>query len=64
MTSLQQRQTLIDTITAAERTHILSVVNSDEFADLPPSRIVPRLADQGMYLACESTIDRILKAGQ
>lgn len=29
---------------------------------MPPSRIVPRLADEGIYLASESTFYRILKA--
>ena len=45
-----------------ERKHLLAVVNSDEFGHLPPSQIVPRLADQGHYLASESTIYRVLKA--
>ena len=30
--------------------------------DLPPSQIVPRLADLGVYLASESSFYRILKA--
>lgn len=34
-------------LTEAERAQVLAVANSDEFADLPPSQIVPRLADQG-----------------
>jgi putative transposase len=29
---------------------------------LPPSQIVPRLADQGRYLASEATFYRVLKA--
>ena len=41
-----------------ERKRLLSVVNSDEFGDLPPSQIVPRLADRGQYIASESTIYR------
>lgn len=45
-----------------ERKRLLSVVNSDEFGDLPPSQIVPRLADRGQYIASESTIYRVLKA--
>jgi transposase InsO family protein len=44
-----------------ERAHVLEVVNSREFRDLPPKQIVPRLADQGRYLASESTIYRLLK---
>jgi len=45
-----------------ERTRLLAVVNSDEFGNLPPSQIVPILADRGQYLASESTIYRVLKA--
>ncbi len=43
-----------------ERKYLLSIVNSDEFGQLSPSQIVPRLADQGKYIASESTIYRIL----
>lgn len=60
----QRQYTPSHKLTEAERAHILSVANSDEFADCPPSQIVPRLADQGIYLASESTIYRILKAAQ
>lgn len=45
-----------------ERKRLLLVVNSDEFGHLPPSQIVPRLADKGEYIASESTIYRVLKA--
>jgi transposase InsO family protein len=44
-----------------ERSEVLKVVNSKEFRDLPPSQIVPRLADQGRYLASESTLYRLLR---
>lgn len=44
-----------------ERAEILSVCNSEEFASLPPSRIVPALADRGQYLASESSFYRILR---
>lgn len=48
-----------------ERQRILSVANSGEFGHLPPSQIVPRLADRGVYLASESTMYRVLRqAGQ
>ena len=49
-------------LTAAERATLLTVANSTEFGHLPPSQIVPRLADQGRYLASESTFYRVLKA--
>lgn len=48
-------------LTATERAEVLAVANSDEFGHLPPSQIVPRLADQGSYLASESTFYRILR---
>lgn len=51
-------------LTESERAHILTVANSAEFADLPPSQIVPRLADRGIYLGSESTIYRLLKVAQ
>ena len=44
-----------------ERFEILDVVNSHEYADLVPAQIVPKLADEGIYIASESTIHRILK---
>lgn len=48
-----------------ERQRILAVANSAEFASLPPSQIVPTLADRGEYLASESTFYRVLRqAGQ
>ena len=45
-----------------ERQAVLDVCNSPEFASLPPSQIVPRLADKGRYLASESSFYRILRA--
>ena len=45
-----------------ERERLLAVVNSAEFGHLPPSQIVPRLADRGQYIASESTMYRVLKA--
>ena len=48
-----------------ERRAALALLNSDEFKDLPPSQIVPRLADQGRFVASESTLYRLLRgAGQ
>jgi len=49
-------------LTDLERADVLAVANSEEFGHLPPSQIVPRLADQGRYLASESTFYRILQA--
>jgi putative transposase len=49
-------------LSPAERMAVLDVCNSTEFASLPPSQIVPKLADQGRYLASESSFYRILRA--
>ncbi|MEQ1766478.1 MAG: IS3 family transposase, partial [Methylotenera sp.] len=49
-------------LTALERAKVLAIANSDEFGHLPPSQIVPRLADQGRYVASESTFYRLLHA--
>ncbi len=43
-----------------ERQQILSVVNEPEFAHMPPSQIVPALADRGLYIASESSFYRVL----
>jgi len=49
----------------AERSEILAVCNQPEYASVPPSQIVPRLADEGRYLGSESSFYRILNdAGQ
>ena len=48
-------------LTAEERVKVLQVANEPRFAALPPARIVPMLADEGVYLASESTFARILR---
>ncbi len=45
----------------AEREQILAVANSAEFAHLPPSQMVPILAERGEYIASESTFYRVLR---
>ena len=49
-------------LTAEEREMVLAAANEPRFAALPPARIVPMLADEGVYLASESTFSRILRA--
>ena len=44
-----------------EKVKVLSVLNQREYASLPPSQIVPKLADKGTYLCSESTMYRILR---
>lgn len=49
-------------LTSAEREQIVRVANQPRFADMPPARIVPALADEGVYLASESSFQRVLRA--
>jgi len=52
-------------LTEAEQQEIMRVINSNEFKDISPNQIVPRLADTGRYLASESTLYRLMRqAGQ
>lgn len=51
-----------NSFTELERQRVIRVVNESEFASLPPCQIVPKLADQGLYIASESSFYRILKA--
>lgn len=44
-----------------EKQQILDVANSAEFRDLSPKQIVPRLADQGIYIGSESSFYRVLR---
>ena len=48
-------------LTVAERERILTIANSAEFGQLPPSQIVPCLADRGIYVGSESTFYRVLR---
>lgn len=59
---LVQRPEPRNKLGADERAAVLAVCNSEEFASLPPSQIVPKLADQGRYLASEASFYRILRA--
>jgi putative transposase len=49
-------------LTDTERRRILAVADSAEFRELSPKQIVPRLADQGTYVASESSFYRVLRA--
>lgn len=49
-------------LSEAERSAILAACNRADNAHLPPSQIVPKLADEGCYLASESTFYRVLQA--
>jgi transposase InsO family protein len=46
----------------AEQARIIEVANEPRFAETPPARIVPTLADEGTYIASESSFHRVLRA--
>jgi len=52
----------VNKLTELERQRIIKVANAPEYADLPANKIVPKLADKGIYIASESSFYRILKA--
>jgi putative transposase len=56
-----KRPTPKNKLSEDERETIVKTVNQPEFKSLPPSQIVPRLADEGVYIASESTMYRVLK---
>lgn len=48
-------------LTPEEEQAMLDTCNLSEFRSLPPSQIVPALADKGIYIASESSFYRVLK---
>ena len=49
-------------LSESERARLLCVANEPRFAAVPTARIVPMLADEGVYLASESSFARVLRA--
>jgi putative transposase len=56
------RRTPAHALSAQERQRIVQIANEARFAELPPARIVPMLADEGTYIASESSFSRVLRA--
>jgi putative transposase len=48
-------------LSEAERARIVALANEPRFADTPPARIVPALADEGVYVASEASFHRVLR---
>ena len=48
-------------LSVKERDNIVTICNQSEFASLPPTQIVPILADKGEYIASESSFYRVLR---
>lgn len=51
----------VNALSQAERQRLLDVANEPRFCEVPPARIVPALADDGVYLASESSFYRVLR---
>ena len=51
-----QRPTPSHALNELERAQLIAVANEPRFAAIPPARIVPMLADEGVYLASESSL--------
>lgn len=58
---LSKRLTPANKLSDDERKHILALVNRGKYRDLSPCKIVPLLADDGIYVASESTFYRLLR---
>lgn len=54
-------RTIPHALSDEERAAIVDICNQPDYQSLPPSQIVPRLADEGRYLASESSFYRVLK---
>jgi transposase InsO family protein len=48
-------------LSEAERARVVALANEPRFADVPPARIVPALADEGVCVASESSFHRVLR---
>jgi putative transposase len=55
------RQVPANKLSAQEKAKILEVCSRPEFRSLPPSQIVPILADRGEYYGSEATFYRVLR---
>lgn len=56
-----KRQAPANKLSHEERRAVLDAANRADFASITPHQIVPKLADEGIYLASESTFYRLLK---
>ena len=59
---LDARHEPANKLTDLERQRMINIANEPEYADLPINKIVPKLADKGLYIASESSFYRVLKA--
>jgi len=60
--SCANRPAQANQLTEEEKSMIIAIANSEAYRDLPPCKIVPLLADEGRYIASESSFYRVLRA--
>lgn len=53
------RRELPNALSTVERERVVAVMRDPQYAGLSPKQLVPRLADEGRYLASESTLYRL-----
>ena len=51
-------------LTEDEKARIINICNQPEHKSLPPSQIVPKLTDEGQYIASESSFYRVLREAE
>ncbi len=56
-----QRPRPANALSPEERERALALLCSAQWRDLSPKQVVPRLADEGLYIASESTLYRLLR---
>ena len=49
-------------LSQVQREEVIKMANQEKYCDMSPNKIVPMLADKGIYIASESTFYRILRA--
>jgi transposase InsO family protein len=50
-----------NSLSAEEKAELIAIATSEKFRELAPSQIVPILAEQGVYVASESSFYRVLR---
>ena len=58
------RKTPSNKLSPRERARVIATASRIEYCDLSPKQLVPRLADEGVYIASESTFYRVLREEQ
>ncbi len=55
-----ERPVPLNKLSEFEEYQILTVMNDSKYSSIPPSQVVPMLADEGVYIASESSFYRVL----